>query len=166
MKSTKYNCLRQTITHSLKLTFKEPSDLGLTTLLWEIITKLRLIQLSIRLRLIWTFWTTFWTSMQKIKLPWSKIKFRSSHGRYSIKKTFWKISQNLRENTCVGVPDLQLYWKETGVFLYILQSFYSTGWFFKWNILIECNKYSSHYISKKHFQISFWVLVFAKYVRI
>ena len=52
MKSTKYNCLRQTITHSLKLTFKEPSDLGLTTLLWEIITKLRLIQLSVRLRLI------------------------------------------------------------------------------------------------------------------
>ena len=66
MKSTKHICLGQIITLSLKLTFKEPSDLGLTTLLWEIITKLRLIQLWIKLRLK------------------SKVKFRSSHGKLSV----------------------------------------------------------------------------------
>ena len=60
------------------------------------------------------FWYFQWVSkvisgMKWVKIPYDSVTIcnhnhnRSSHRRCSIKKLYLKISQNSRENTCVGV---------------------------------------------------------------
>ena len=97
-----------------------------------------------------------WPICSHISKSFEKSLIRSGCQEVFCKKSVLKNLQNSQENTCIGVSfliklqtwDFQLYWKRdsgTGIFQWILQSFWET-FFYRTPPVTACNYWNSVHI--------------------